>query len=227
MEKETIASHYQGDKGVDYATGRQDTLNHFGYQLQKKFFIPFLTKDMHVLDFGCGNGSIAKALESHVASIEGLEVNSYARSLAVTQNLTVYDSLNSLPKDKQFDAIISNHVLEHIPDVVNTLKVLSHHLTPEGVFVTVLPIEDFRARRNRQWDPNDPNHHLYTWTPLLFGNTLQEAGFEPKELKIITHAWTSKLFFLGDTWLQGLACWVLSVLMKKRQLLAVAVRANS
>ena len=224
QSKDTIASHYQGAKGIDYATGRQDVLNHLGYQLQTKFFRPFLTKDMHVLDFGCGNGSIAKALESHVASVEGLEVNPYARRLATTQDLTVYDSLSSLPPEKRFDAIISNHVLEHIPDVVNTLKVLGSHLAPGGVFVTVLPIDDFRATRNQTWTPDDPDHHLHTWTPLLFGNTLQEAGFEPKELKIITHAWYPKLFFLGDTWLQSIVCWLLSVLLKKRQLLAVASR---
>ena len=62
----------------------------------------------------------------------------------------------------------------------------------------MLPIEDFREKRNQEWDANDPNHHLHTWTPLLFGNTLAEAGFIPRELRVVTHAWHPKLFFLGN-----------------------------
>ena len=27
---------------------------------------------------------------------------------------------------------------------------------------------------------DDPNFHLHTWTPVLFGNTLAEAGFLPR-----------------------------------------------
>lgn len=72
MGKDSIASHYRDEAGEKYSIGvGQDNLNHLGHQLQKKFFIPYLHKDMHVLDFGCVNGSIAKAIEPYVKSIEG------------------------------------------------------------------------------------------------------------------------------------------------------------
>ena len=64
---------------------------------------------------------------------------------------------------------------------------------------------------------------MQTWTPLLFGNVLQEAGLKPLELRVVTHAWTPKLFFLGDTMIQSAACYLLSVYLKRRQLLAVAI----
>ena len=70
MGKDNIASHYRDKAGEEYSKGRQqDQLNHLGYQLQKEFFIPYLSKDMHVLDFGCGNGSLSKAIEPYVSSI--------------------------------------------------------------------------------------------------------------------------------------------------------------
>ena len=50
--------------------------------------------------------------------------------------------------------------------------------------------------------------------------------FEPKILKVITHAWTPKLFFLGDNWLQSIACNLVSRLIKRRQLLSVAVNVE-
>jgi len=138
MSKNSIASHYRGGEGENYSKGvRQDVLNHYGFQLQKKPFLPYLSTEMHVLDFGCGNGSLAKALQPYVASIEGVEINEYARNLAINvQNLIVYDGLGSLPEHKQYDAIVSNHVLEHIPDVISTLKLLKPHLAPGGNFGT-------------------------------------------------------------------------------------------
>ena len=228
MGKDSFASHYKGDAGDKYSKGRgQNVLNHLGYELQKKFFIPYLKKNMHVLDFGCGNGSLAKALEPYVASIEGIEINKYPRKLAINENhIEVYGSLDLLPDTKKYDAIISDHVLEHIPNVIDSLKIIYTHISPGGLFITMLPIDDFRSKVNREWRANDENHHLHTWTPLLFGNTLSEAGFIPKELKIVAHAWTPKLFFLGDTWIQSVACYILSIYLNSRQLFAVAVKSE-
>lgn len=218
-----VASHYVGEKGREYAYGhQQQILTHMGYRLQSKFFLPFLRTDMQVLDFGCGNGSLAKALQPHVKGIEGLEVNQYARELAIMQGINVYDSITSIPNGKEYDAIISNHVLEHIPDVVTTLRLLRHYLCAGGICVVVVPIEDFRTRRNRHWNPRDKDHHLHTWTPLLFGNTLSEAGFTPRTLDVIASAWTPRLFFLGDTWLQSCASYLVSCCLRRRQLRAVA-----
>lgn len=138
----------------------------------------------------------------------------------------MYSRIGEIPADRLYDVIVSNHVLEHIPNVVDTLKLLRKHLVPGGKFVTVLPIDDFRDPANSKWSSENLDHHLHTWTPLLFGNTLIEAGFQPIQTRIITHAWTGKLFFLGDGWLQDIACYFVAVLKKRRQLLAVATTAR-
>ena len=224
MSKDSIASHYKGEEGDKYATGRdQNILNHLGYELQRKFYTPYLKKTMNVLDFGCGNGSMIKSIEPFVNSIEGVEINQLPRELAINeQKLTVFAGLDDIPEGKQYDVIVSNHVLEHIPNVIETLSILRSRLVPGGLFITMLPIEDFRTKANREWSTDDINHHLHSWAPLQFGNTLVEAGFQPKILKVITHAWSHKLFFLGEGWLQSLACNLLSRYLKRRQLLCVA-----
>ena len=179
---------------------------------------------MNVLDFGCGNGSLTNAIAPSVASIEGLEVNAYTRRIAIEKGrLTVFESLDAIPKDRVYDAVTSNHVLEHIPNVIDTLRAIRNRIVPGGLFITVLPIDDFRETLNKRWTRDDPNHHLHTWTPLLFGNTLAEAGFSPREFRVVTSAWTPRLFFLGTGRLQSVAGYVLALLKKRRQLIAVAI----
>jgi cyclopropane fatty-acyl-phospholipid synthase-like methyltransferase len=220
---DSISSHYVGHSGELYAAARgQNRLDGLGDRLQSRFFVPHLRTSDHVLDFGCGNGSMARCLRENVASITGLEVNEHPRRLAESTGLQVYSRLSDIPAARRFDAIVSNHVLEHIPDVIGTLRTLRTLLDKRGRLIVMLPIEDFRERRNRHWKAGDVDRHLYTWTPLLFGNLLHEAGYKPQVLSIVTHAQSRKLHFLGEGVLQDMACLALSILKRKRQLLAIA-----
>ncbi len=219
-----VSDHYRGERGRQYVTGRQDEprLDHLGHRLQAHLFEPFLSAGDDLLDFGCANGSLARALAPRVRSVTGLEVNEHSRALATEHGLEVFASLASMPEQRQFDKIVSNHVLEHIPNVVGTLQVLRRHLRPDGRLVVVVPIEDHRTARNRQWRADDYDRHLYTWTPLLFGNLLDEAGFRPLRIEIVNLAWSPRLFFLGDGVAQRTANGLLATLLRRRQLRAVA-----
>ncbi len=217
-----VSDHYRGERGRRYVVGRQDRLDHLGYRLQARLYEPFLSSENHVLDFGCANGSLARALQPRVESICGLEVNEHSRRLARETGLQVYASLAELPGDLRLDRIITNHVLEHIPNVLATLRELRQHLLADGKLIAVVPIEDHREARNRTWRPDDYDRHFYTWTPLLFGNLLDEAGFRPLQLEILTTAWSPKLFFLGDTLAQRVANRGLAHVLRRRQLRAVA-----
>lgn len=226
MDEHVIASTYKGDKGDAYfEERRQDKLLHLGYHLQAAYYLPHLSTDMDVLDFGCGNGSMAAVLRDHVASIEGLEVNDKPRELArETFGLTVYDRLETIPADRKYDAIVSNHVIEHVPHPIEILRMLADRLKPGGKLVVMVPIEDFRARRNIDWKSHDINRHLHTWAPLQFANTLREAGLKPQVVDLVSSAWSPKLFFLGKGMLQSLAGRLLATVTKRRQILAVATK---
>jgi len=217
--------YYSGESGEAYArhTG-QDEVFHLGHLLQSRNFLPYLGENMDVLDFGCGNGALATIISKSVRSIEGLEVNDYPRSLAEKENnLKVYSSIKELLKSgKKFDAIISNHVLEHVPNPIETLKQLRSSLNPDGVFVTMLPIDDYRISENKQWQPGNLDRHLHTWTPLLIGNTFEDAGYLPTTIKIVKSAWSERFFFLGTGFMQAVVCRLLSSFLNRKQLFVVA-----
>ncbi len=144
-------------------------------------FAPYVRPTDVVLDFGCAGGGMLAGLPG--ARKIGVELNDVARESAVREyGLEAYKSLDTTP-DAVADVIVSNHTLEHLASPFEALRQLRTKLKPDGRLVLVLPIDDWRAQRT--WNPHDINRHLYTWSPLNLGNLLDEAGWSPRELRVI------------------------------------------
>lgn len=220
----SISKHYQGEGGQAYTQHRQDDPFNYGYEVDFEYFRPYLKGNNAVLDFGCGNGGILRLAAREVTVADGLEVNDAAGEIARRQGLNVFSSLSKLPAGRLYDAVFSNHVLEHVRDVCDALENLRAFLKPGGLLLLKLPIDDPSSRYQRNWSTNDPDHHLQTWTPRLLVNTLFEAGYEVSECRVITSAWHPKLFRFKALGLTPFLFWLLAVVRRRRQLFAVAKR---
>ena len=215
---------YSGESGVNYAKNvGQEWIEHPGYQFQATRFTPHLAKEDSVLDFGCGNGSVARQILKQVRTLKGLEVNPYTREMAKKQIGTeVYASIEEIPKSEVFDVIYTNHVLEHIENPIETLRQLSVHLRPGGRMIIVVPAEDFRSGSQKDWWEEDSDHHLHTWTQRLMANTLRHAGLSPTNVKIESIAWVPQLFFLGNTGLFRFFCRLKGIVLRRHEIIALA-----
>jgi SAM-dependent methyltransferase len=216
-----VSSQYLGARGQEYFRNRQEDPLHLGYFLNSLHFAPYLKPEDRILDFGCANGGLLRQLKPHVAVAHGLEVNAASRALAVAAGGTIYASLDEIPANAFYDAIVTNHVLEHIRDVCATLEVLRAHLRPGGLLIAALPIDDFSTRYQRTWANDDRDHHLATWTPRLFANVLIESGYTVKECRVLTSAWHPKLFPFYRKPFQRIGTYLTSVALHRRQLIAV------
>lgn len=216
------SEHYTGQRGADYAAKRHSSHQSVGYDLNFDTFRPHINAGDRVLDFGCGNGGMLPRIQSHGAEPEGLEVNPAAGAIAREAGFTVYPALDEIPADRQYDVIVSNHVLEHVRDPSSTLEQVRRFLRPGGTLVLKLPIDDVRAKLQRGWSREDVDHHLHTWTPRLLANTLFEAGYEVESCRIYTSAWHTKLLRFAKTPLGPPAFWLFAILKNRRQLIAVA-----
>ncbi len=180
----------------------QSSVGEFGGWANRTKFLDYLSKEDAVLDFGCGGGFLLKGLSCRKKV--GVEVNPSAAETAEKNGVEVYGSVAEVP-DEYVDVIISNNALEHTLHPLEELKLLYGKLREVGKIVFVVPCESI----SYGYQPNDINHHLYTWSPMCLGNLFTEAGFKIIESKPYIHKWPPRYRWiarLGGRMFFDLAC---------------------
>ncbi len=101
-----------------------------------------------VLDIGCGDGHFASIAYEQKPLDVGIDV--FARDLREAARRTgvyrkvMFASATALPfADASFNTVVSNCVIEHIPDNAAVLREIARVLRPGGVFATTLPSEHY------------------------------------------------------------------------------------
>ena len=160
----------------------QSKIGRFGGWANVTKFSRFIRPEFKVLDFGCGGGYLL----ANVVCREkiGIEVNPVARAEAQRQGIRALDSVLELD-DGWADIIISNHALEHCSNPLQELQQLRPKVAPGGLVVFVLPCESIRHK----YRPDDPNHHLFSWSPMSGANLFAEAGFRVLKSSAYIHTW--------------------------------------
>lgn len=100
-------------------------------------------KAARILDVGCGDGALGRAIKARQASeVVGVTFSDEeaVKARASLDSVVVADlETTSLTGLGRFDCIVCSHVLEHLRDPVRVLKVLGQNLTGTGVIVVALP----------------------------------------------------------------------------------------
>jgi SAM-dependent methyltransferase len=199
-----------------------------GADYNEFIFKPYVRDHDDVLEFGCGGGYLLQKLDSRMKV--GIDINPAARAEAASLGLQVYESLDEIG-DQRFSRIVTSHALEHVLNPHETLVRLRRLLKPDGLLVWLSPMDDWRRRNQRRWKPNDSDMHLYAWTPLLIGNLLDSAGYEPRSISIVTHAFPplaiGKRLWNVSPLLFRTAARIWAIARKQRQILAVATPLSS
>lgn len=160
----------------------QKNIGYFGGIANLKKFESYIGENDKVIDFGCGGGYLL----NNVSCKEkiGVEINEVARANAAELGIKAVEDLNNID-DGWADIIISNNALEHTTNPFEEIKKVYKKLNHGGKAIFVVPCDSI----NYEYDPNDINKHLYSWSPMNLGNIFSEAGFYVKESRPYIHKW--------------------------------------
>jgi SAM-dependent methyltransferase len=217
----TVSSHYQRTAGAVYGEWQLGAMDALGAETARRFR-PYVNSDDVCLDFGCGGGRLLEHLK--VSHRIGVEPNQVPAEIARGRGVEVFPTLQDV-RAESVDVVISNHALEHCRAPFQELSNMKRVLKSAGRLVLVLPLEDWR--RSRRFRPEDRNHHLFAWTPLLIGNLVTDAAFRVSSITVVRHAYPPGAGLLWRHFpefaFDGI-CSAWSVMALMRQLKVVATR---
>lgn len=94
----------------------------------------------NILDFGCGDGFFAEVVFGKGKIDIGLDLENSRAKIAeknrVYKKVVYYDGRKIPFPNKYFSTIISNCVLEHVPNLKQIIKEIKRVLKPKGYFLT-------------------------------------------------------------------------------------------
>lgn len=167
-DPERLMDYYQSDDYVSHAQKSHNVISGV-YMLARRYTLRRKLRLVHrfvpkgaILDFGCGTGEFLKHARHNSWKTYGVEPSARAREAALQGSDNIYPDIDSLPA-KDLHAITLWHVLEHIPDINETLALLKSRLCEAGtIFIAVPNVKSYDSLHYREdWAGLDVPRHLW------------------------------------------------------------------
>ncbi|OGK15971.1 hypothetical protein A2690_00765 [Candidatus Roizmanbacteria bacterium RIFCSPHIGHO2_01_FULL_39_12b] len=148
----------------------------------------------NVLDVGFSSGILINELQKQGIDTWGIELNKRAFKIAKNKKIanifngTLKDFIKKYPRRK-FDAVIYNHVLEHIENLKLEIDLIKQIINENGLLIVGVP-----NRRNVVfylrgifWESLMPGEHIWHFTDHYLINFLEKNGFYIKDKFYANH----------------------------------------
>jgi ubiquinone/menaquinone biosynthesis C-methylase UbiE len=190
-KEESLGEYYESDMYISHTNNTKGLFN-WMYQTIRKYAIgtkvALLKKISPTgkhLDIGCGTGEFLNSCEKSGYSTKGIEPSKLAREQAIDNyDLSISSDTNLAQyTNKEFDSISMWHVLEHIPNLNNTIKEFDRILNQKGKVIIAVP-------NHKSWDANHYKEFWAAWDVPIhlwhFSKYTIEKLFSKHNFKLIT-----------------------------------------
>lgn len=145
-----------------------------------------------VLEIGCGNGSLAKAMTDAGIQVTGIDPSPSGIEIArqqVPQANFIQMDVNDDPariQQSEFDAVVASEVVEHLFRPRTLLRFAQTQLRPGGLLLLTTPYHGYLKNLSlsllNKWDFHHASHkdggHIKFWSRKTLTRLLQAEGFE-------------------------------------------------
>lgn len=140
-----------------------------------------------LLDVGCGGGYFLRIARQLGAVVQGVEPSTAGSRQTSRQDIPVFhgmlDDFVASVSGRQFDIITANHVLEHAPDPIVTLRQMKSLLAPGGFIWISVPNADcfFSRKLGKHWHSADLPYHLHQFSTASLMLAGKSAGLSVRK----------------------------------------------
>ena len=189
-----LSKYYESDDYISHTDHRRNFKEYLYFLVKQialrnklKLINGFKTDTKTILDFGCGTGDFLKVCDKDGWEITGIEPNSKAREIA-NQKLDnlVFDATEATNfKNKKFDVITLWHVLEHLPNLKESIINFKQLLKPNGVLVIAVPnFKSYDANYYQSyWAAWDVPRHLWHFSQYSILKLFDEVNMKIVETR--------------------------------------------
>ena len=185
---ENLDAYYKSEDYISHTDSKRNLLEQVYHLVRKRalkkkvgLINSFKAQNKNLLDIGCGTGDFLETASRSNWKITGIEPDEKARNIANKKNNNVVYKIEHLKnlKANSFDVITLWHVLEHLPNLDDHIKIFNHLLKPEGRLVIAVPNhKSYDAKHYKSfWAAYDVPRHLWHFSQKGIKVLFQKHNF--------------------------------------------------
>ncbi len=144
-----------------------------------------------LLEVGCGAGAMLDTMTSRGWQVVGVDFDGRAVETARSKGRTVYQGgvKEQNFSAESFDAIVMNHVIEHVHDPRGLIDECRRILKYGGSLVVITPNPIGRLHRfyGKDWRGLEPPRHLHLFSVMSLSRLASTAGFSDVKGRTTVH----------------------------------------
>lgn len=186
-----LGAYYKAESYVSHSDTKKGLVNTLYHWVRSYTLIKKLQLVMHhtklkqgkILDYGAGTGAFLETCKKNKWAAYGIEPDETARKVMAEKfSISSYVSLKEIGSDgsfSEFDVITAWHVLEHVPDLKETIGSFKSLLKDKSILIVAVPNPDSHdaAHYKENWAAYDVPRHLWHFSPKDMTRLLTDSGF--------------------------------------------------
>jgi 2-polyprenyl-3-methyl-5-hydroxy-6-metoxy-1,4-benzoquinol methylase len=180
-----IKGSYREDEAFEFKIQRPDFERNTDAQRRFKSNLKFVA-GKKIADFGCGSGDFLKLVQPHCNELIGIELQQNYIDELNSEGVPCTNNLDTI-KDGSLDVILLFHVLEHLPNPLETLSDLMQKVESGGHILIEVPhandlllsaVDCENFKQFTLW-----SQHLVLHTRESLRKTLKAVGLEDIQIE--------------------------------------------